>query len=372
MNQNSLSYWERTELLDFDLVVVGGGIVGHFTALEFAQAHPRKSIALLERGILPSGASTKNAGFACFGSTSELEDDLITLGEDRLIELVLKRFRGLERMREKLGDQAIDYQPVGGYELLLEGQISRTDFFNDLLELALGARPFQDASQEEFGFSSNVQGLTKNTLEGTVNTGKLMRTLSRAVSTLGVQVFTGTEVSAIQEHTSYAEVQVSGFDHGFRAQQIAICTNAFTKALLPQIDLQPGRGMVLVSKPLKGFQLTGSFHYHSGYNYFRSVGDRLLLGGGRHLDLNGENTTNFGINERIQSQLLSDMENLIAPGRGLELDYTWSGIMAFGPHKKPIIEKVSDRIFIGARSGGMGVAIGALIGEELATIIKNC
>ena len=44
----------------------------------------------------------------------------------------------------------------------------------------------------------------------------------------------------------------------------------------------------------------------------------------------------------------------------------WSGIMAFGKNKKPIVEKISDNVVIGARLGGMGVAIGSLVGEKVA------
>ena len=57
-----ISYWEREALSQFDLVVIGGGIVGNFTALEYAKANPNAKIAILERGFFPEGASTKNAG----------------------------------------------------------------------------------------------------------------------------------------------------------------------------------------------------------------------------------------------------------------------------------------------------------------------
>ena len=43
--------------------------------------------------------------------------------------------------------------------------------------------------------------------------------------------------------------------------------------------------------------------------------------------------------------------------------------MAFGQNKAPIVKNVSDRISIGVRLGGMGVAIGSLVGEEVAELI---
>ncbi len=67
-----ISFWEKKELLSYDLIVLGGGITGMFCALSYREKFPKASIAILERGLFSSGASTKNAGFACFGSLTEL------------------------------------------------------------------------------------------------------------------------------------------------------------------------------------------------------------------------------------------------------------------------------------------------------------
>ena len=49
-----------------------------------------------------------------------------------------------------------------------------------------------------------------------------------------------------------------------------------------------------------------------------------------------------------------------------EIDYRWSGIMGIGNKKTAIVKSVSDNVFCGIRLGGMGVAIGSIIGNELA------
>jgi cation diffusion facilitator CzcD-associated flavoprotein CzcO len=77
LNIKDLSFWEKSlyfESLDF--TIIGAGIVGLSTAIFLKEKFPRSKILILERGYLPSGASTKNAGFACFGSPTELYDDL--------------------------------------------------------------------------------------------------------------------------------------------------------------------------------------------------------------------------------------------------------------------------------------------------------
>ena len=71
------SYWELNQYFKtYDLIVIGSGIVGLSTAISFLEKRKNATVLILERGVLPSGASTKNAGFACFGSPSELLNDI--------------------------------------------------------------------------------------------------------------------------------------------------------------------------------------------------------------------------------------------------------------------------------------------------------
>ena len=66
-----LSFWEKDFFIAYDHIVVGSGIVGLSTAIAIKEKQPNSRVLVLERGIFPTGASTKNAGFACFGSLSE-------------------------------------------------------------------------------------------------------------------------------------------------------------------------------------------------------------------------------------------------------------------------------------------------------------
>ena len=115
-----LSYWEQSEMLDYDLVVLGGGITGMFCALSYRERYPKARIAILERGLFSSGASTKNAGFACFGSLSELIDDTQHMEAQALLDLVQLRMEGLTLLKKTLGESEIGFQSLGGYELFFE------------------------------------------------------------------------------------------------------------------------------------------------------------------------------------------------------------------------------------------------------------
>lgn len=375
-----LSYWERESFLSYDHIVIGGGIVGMSTALSLRQRYPAASILILERGLLPTGASTRNAGFACIGSLTEILDDLRTMTAAQVVDLVAMRRSGLRRLRDRLGDEAIGYAENGSYELITEREVAALDHLyhiNDLLRPLLGSDAFSrcDDRISQFGFGPSVRHLISNDHEGQLDTGRAMRALIAKCLQSGIEIKTGANVTAIEEEPHYAAVQVAHSHIGehitFRARKVAICTNAFTDKLLPGLDIQPGRGQVLITKPIPGIRIKGVFHFAQGYYYFREVDGRILFGGGRHLDFDGERTDTFAHTDLILSDLRSKLAGIILPHTDFEIDYTWSGIMAFGSDKVPLIQQHSPHVYLGVRMGGMGVAIGSEVGERLASLMTD-
>ncbi|MCB9063498.1 MAG: FAD-binding oxidoreductase, partial [Halobacteriovoraceae bacterium] len=117
--------------------------------------------------------------------------------------------------------------------------------------------------------------------------------------------------------------------------------------------------------------LRGCFHYDRGYYYFRNIDNRILLGGGRNLDKQGETTDEFGTTPLIRNALLRLLKEVILPGREVAVDSWWSGILGVGSRKAPIIRQVSPHVVAAVRLGGMGVAIGMLVGEEGAEVVAG-
>ena len=70
-------------------------------------------------------------------------------------------------------------------------------------------------------------------------------------------------------------------------------------------------------------------------------------------------------NTKIQADLENKLQELIIPNHSFEIDMRWTGIMAFGKQKNPIIKDISDNIIAGVRLGGMGVDIGSKLGDLL-------
>lgn len=372
------SYWERTQFMDkTDFVVVGAGIVGYSTALKLRDIHPFAKIVVLERGNLPSGASSKNAGFACFGSASEIFDDIQEFGEKVVWETVKLRWNGLQALRSQIGDDGLKLQNHGSWDLFTSKEMKTFDavrphlnHFNSCLKEITGESDvfsIDNSIQEHFGFNK-ITSSFKNRLEGQIDTGAMNQAFYQKIISKDIRVLFGCEVLSIEEGGSSVSLTTNIGE--FSAKKAAICTNGFAKQLLNE-DVHPARAQVLITKPIENLKIQGTFHYQKGYYYFRNIDNRILFGGGRNLDLEGETTTEMVNSDTILDSLKEILQTVILPSTSYEIDYSWAGIMGVGETKKPIIKNISPSIACGIRLGGMGIAIGSLVGQELAELISR-
>lgn len=373
----SLSFWEHTTYFgQIDLAIVGGGIVGLSAAIRAQELAPNAHIVLLERGPLPAGASTKNAGFACFGSMTELLAHREEHGEAATLALVEQRWRGLQLLRKRLGDDRLGYQPFGGYEVFRPQDTTAYDTclaalpeLNRLLAGVTGAMATfrtDKKAASRFGLG-DVAHVLFNKAEGQVDTGNMMYHLEQLARSRGIRIINGLHIESMEEIRGVVQLSAhNGWQ--IRASRVLVATNGFAQKLIPRLQVRPVRNQVLITKPIFNLALRGCFHYDRGYFYFRNVGARILLGGGRHLGGATEETDQFGTTPFLQETLVRFLKEVVAPQHNLEIDYWWSGILGVG-EGTPIVQAHSDRIAVAVRLGGMGVAIGSLVGQEAAELI---
>ena len=374
----NISFWEIKQYLqDIDLLIVGSGIVGLTTAIFQKNAHPKKRVVIIEKGFLPAGASTKNAGFACFGSPSEVLSDLKKSSEEDVFQVIQQRFEGLNALRELLGDKNMNYEACGGFEVfkpndneLFEKCMAFIEEANRKLKSKLGIAntyTLENQAKNEFGFDG-VNHLIKNNYEGAIDTGMMMNSLLKMASDLGIIILNGLEVSSFsQSGTKMTVYLTNGLT--IPAQHVHVANNGFAKQLLPELNVTPARAQVLITTPIKQLQVKGTFHMNEGFYYFRNVGNQVLLGGGRELDIENETNSELEITELIQNRLDNLLKTVILPNTDFEIEHRWAGIMGVGESKKPIVKHISSNLSCSVRLGGMGVAIGTSIGKQSAIII---
>ncbi len=368
-----LSYWEhRTWFSSVDFTIVGSGIVGLNCAIYLKENYPKSRIIVLEKGSLPQGASTKNAGFACFGSVSEILSDLEHHSEEEVVQLVQKRWDGIQLLRQLLGDKAIGFELHGSQELfpmekteLYENCMASIPYLNSLMEPVFGKNPFVP-SGNSFGFANIQEKYITHLLEGQLDTGKMMRSLIQKCLSMEIPILNGIMVKDLIETNNGATIITDDFE--FSSKKVFVATNGFASKLLKTEIVKPARAQVLITEPIKNLTIKGTFHFDEGYYYFRNIDNRILFGGGRNLDFKTEETTEFGETEIVQNKLETLLRDMILPDHPVKIERRWSGIMGVGTQKSPIVKPISNSIYCGVRLGGMGIALGSLVGKELADL----
>ena len=369
----NLSFWEiKNWFTNVDYTIVGSGIVGLHCALQLRERYPKSKILILEKGILPQGASTKNAGFACFGSLSEIIDDLNSHSEEEVIQLIQKRWNGLQLLRKNLGDEALNFKPYGGYELFLKDDdstynecLQKLPLINEILKPLFKADVFAKEI-DRFEFKNTKEYTIFNPFEAQIDTGLMMQNLLKKAISQDILILNQIEVTSFEEKLNQVEVVL--YDFAFKTNKLLFATNGFASKITNN-EVKPARAQVLITEPIENLDIKGTFHLDKGYYYFRNFENRILIGGGRNLDFDTENTTQFGQTEIVQNKLEALLKEVILPNKDFKIAYRWSGIMGMGNSKNPIVSHLSENVYCGVRLGGMGVAIGSLIGKELAELV---
>jgi gamma-glutamylputrescine oxidase len=373
-----ISVWEKESFYaPKDIIIAGSGLVGLWSAYYLKKKHPKLSVAIVDRGIIPTGASTRNAGFACFGSLTELLDDAQKMGEEKMLELVSMRYEGLQRIQKVFSKKEISFDLCGGYELFTPKHAvnkktlkEKADWLNSRLQKVVQTKKtFQLADKKiaKFGFAG-LTHLVQNNLEGYLHSGQLCQALLQRVAAMGVTVLNGIEIKGFEAIANGVKLHTNR-QAALAAGQLLICTNAFAKQLLPQIDIVPARGQVLVTEPIPALPFTGTFHYDEGFYYFRNLGNRVLLGGARNTAFEEETTAELQTTTKIQQELEHFLHQHILPGRTIRITDRWSGIMGMGSEKMPLVLQVQPNVCCAVRMSGMGVALAPVVGEQVAKMM---
>ncbi len=238
-------------------------------------------------------------------------------------------------------------------------------FINDILRPLFRSDVFEK-NVDRFGFQNIKEYTIFNPFEAQIDTGNMMQALLKLAYQNGILILNNQTVNNFTDNGNSVEIEVN--DYTFSSKKLLFATNGFAGELT-QGEVKPARAQVLITEPIPNLDIKGTFHLDRGYYYFRNINDRILFGGGRNLDFEGETTTSLQQTELIQNKLEELLKTVILPQTESKVAHRWSGIMGVGAHKSPIVRSLSNNVYCGVRMGGMGVAIGSLIGQELADLI---
>ncbi len=372
-----LSFWEKDSYYAHsNIIIIGAGLMGLWAALELKKQRPSLSITILERNTTPLGASTRNAGFACFGSLTELLSDEASMGTHRMLEILEARYKGIEKIKSYFSGATIQYDPCGGYEAIPASHETAAhlddhiQYLNQLLSPITNlGQTFtnQTAQMQQIGLK-NFDHLVGNVLEASIHSGKLVNALSKLVIENGVTILYGLEVKEWYSNQNGVQVQTkNGFT--ISGEQLISCVNGFTQELMPSLHIVPARGQIILTNTFEHLPMKGTFHFDEGFYYWRNLDNRILIGGARNLDFEEEQTTDLSGTEKIRTHLLAFLREHIVTEEKIEIAQYWSGIMGFTPTKEPLIEQIAPNTFAAIACNGMGVALTPVIAEKLANMV---
>ncbi len=315
-----------------DLVVVGGGYTGLWTALLAKEADPSRDVLLVEAGRIGWAASGRNGGF-CSASLTHGEangrerwpeeyDTLERLGLENLdaIEATVRRY-GIDCDFRRSGELTVATEP---HQVEWLRQDAGTGRFLD-----------RDEVRSELGSPTYLAGLLAPDETAMVDPARLAWGLAAAAESLGVRIVEGTRVTGLERHGAAVWL---GTDRGpeLRAARVALGTNAFP-SLLRRTSLHtvPVYDYVLMTEPLTADQLAsigwgtraGVGDMANQFHYYRlTADDRILWGGydaiyhyGRRVSpLHDQRPATF---ERLAEHFFETFPQLA----GLRFTHRWGG-----------------------------------------------
>lgn len=380
-NKSPISIWEReTYLQNFDFAIIGNGFTGMQLALQIRKKYYNAKIAIIDKGYISDGASMRNAGFACFGSVSEIIDDIAGQDESAVYDLVKMRFQGLQNIENDFGKKAIDYYTGNAQEVFLSSEIeqyetclSNIDHVNKNMKAITGLSSTYkviNGTKTTENSKNFMPQVIVNELEGYLHTGKLYHEMQKQVIAADIFWICNFEVTSFDQINKKWCVK-GKCEREIWAINVISCINASTPLIIKNHDLTPARGQIIVTEPLKEQTLNGIFHADKGYIYARPLGDRILIGGARNLDFKTENTHECAENRKITDALLNFVNQNLLNAEETKIAYKWSCIMAMSPTKGglPIIKEEKPNLWLCYRLGGMGVALSSVVSRKMAAML---
>jgi gamma-glutamylputrescine oxidase len=337
-----------------DAAVVGGGVTGLSCALMLAEAGRR--VRLYEARTIASGASGRNGGFALRGGVMPYDRARKRLGAEaaarfwRLTERTLDRMEGLagDALR-RVGSLRLAADEQETAELVVEYEALRADGF---------AAEWVDEPAGRL--ARRYPGALVHPRDGALQPARWVRRLAHQAADRGVE---------IREHERVASLDRLGAD------AVVVATDGYPSGLLGELDelVQPIRAQVVVTEPLAD-QLYDRPHYaRRGFDYWQQLADgRLVLGGRRDVDLEGEATSEEATTPEVQAALEALIRELV--GRQPAITHRWSGIFGMSPDELPLAGSVPGRdgVWVSRGYSGHGNVLGLACGDLVAKAILGC
>ncbi len=326
-----------TQRTSADLLVIGAGFAGLWTALLAKEQDPSREVVLIEAGEAASGASGRNGGFMDASITHGFLNGLARWPNEiaHLHALGVQNLREIEATIDRLGIDC-DYQLVGEIDIATEPYL-----LGELQQFVHMAKPYNVRFQ--YLDQDQLRGVVKSPIFlgglkrfdcAIINPAQLAWGLRKACMDFGVRLYENSPVTKLAEEDRTIIAQTA---HGqVRAHRVALATNAFPP-LVKQISyyVVPVYDYVLMTEPLTAAQRDSiGWHGREGlsdgnnqFHYFRTTSHGRILWGGYDAIYHWNNGFGPHLEKRPASfaRLAEHFFQAFPQLEGLRFTHAWGG-----------------------------------------------
>ena len=365
-----------------DVVIIGGGYVGLWTAMELKQRDPAIDVIILEKDICGSGASGRNGGYVLSWWTKA--PSLRNLWGDEIArDLLLKSETVIDDLEVFCKQENIDAEIIkSGW---VWGGVSKThvDNWSSAVEACrqLGVGDFQELDREVAARLSGTDTFISAILDKTaamLHPGKLVRGMREAALRRGIAIY---EHSGVKRFTRQQPVRLDTVSGVVTADTVVLATNAWAAAI-PELS----RSIVVVSsdmiasrpvpdrlKKLNWLNRAGVNDSQQMVNYVRTTADgRLLAGkGGLASAYGGRISDKLFYSPKRAKIVQQNFEELYPGFAGVKIESTWSGPVDRSSDGLPMLGSLPghEQILYGIGWSGNGLGPSRIGGRVLASLV---
>jgi glycine/D-amino acid oxidase-like deaminating enzyme len=321
-----------------DLVVVGAGFTGLWTALLAKEADPQRDVLLVDARTAGWAASGRNGGFCAASLTHGLGNGLARFPTD-LPELERLGAHNLDAIEKATVDHGIacGFERTGELEVATE--LHQMEW---LRESVADARRFghdallldEEAARGQVNSPTYLGAAWHRDRVALVDPARLAWGLLRACRTKGVRIAENTEVETLRR--AGAGVRLTTRAAAISAAKVVLATNAFSGLLRRMRPYTvPVYDYVLVTEPLDAEQRAalgwanrqGVGDVTNQFHYYRLTPDDRLLWGGYDAVYHWRNGLRDELDQRPATftKLATHLFTTFPQLRGLRFTHKWGG-----------------------------------------------